>query len=924
MNVIGEIVLSQREAQRREEKYISILENPDIDYLSIKISNLYSQFVPHAHEENIEQLMARLERVYEAAMKNTFTNSDGKEESKFVNLDMEEYKDIEVTLDLFKRVLMKDKFKGLYAGIVIQNYLPDALGLIKDLYTFAKKRVQEGGAAIKIRIVKGANQEMEMTEASLRGWPLVTYSTKAQSDANFKLAMDYLLNPEVAPYVHTGVASHNLFDHALAMLLAKQRGVQKYVSTEMLEGMSEAAYKVLKQESLNVILYAPTATKETFTNAIAYLVRRFDENTAEQNFLRHSFGLRVDTPAWETLVKSYEESIEAMKSLDKRAYRTQDRNKEPIKPEIDLHAYQFKNENDTDFVLKENRVWAESIREKWINIGENGGFHAYPVVAGQTMKSGSDVVEVIDKSQYHKNVKVGSFVNASPEQMRLAIQTAKADPDKWRDKSIAQRQEILMNVAHEIRHLRGDLIGVAASLAAGNTVILKPASDAVLSAYVFCECFWRAGVSKNTLQFLPARGSDVGKHVISSDEIDFAIFTGGEESAYKILQTKPDIALSAETGGKDATIVTAMADRDQALKNVIVSAFHNSGQKCSATSLLVLEKELYDDEKFKHSLKEAVESLNTGSVWNFKNRVGSLSSLPSGNLKKSLSYLDKSEEWLVKPSYADNENPYLMKPSVRWGTSRGDFCHMNELFGPVLSVMRAENLEDAINIVNSTGYGLTSGIETLDEREIAYWKENIIAGNLYINRGTTGAIVMRQPFGGMRKSAIGSGKKAGGFNYVSQFMNIECSQMDTFESCSTEYLEQAKVFLNKESTFNKECDKAFAYACNFAYWHQEEFMREHDYAHIRGESNVIRYLGVKSVLLRLGEEYERIRFLSRENISTRVYEVASKSAKYIASAPFVAHGRVEMTHYFIEQSVTHSYHRYGNLGFQGLNLEKEL
>jgi len=1049
INVIGEIVLSEQEAQKREDKYISILQNKDIDYLSIKISNLFSQFVPHAYEYNLQKLSLRLEKIYDAAKANSFTDTNNQERYKFVNLDMEEYKDVQLTIDLFKRVLSYDKFLDLHAGIVIQTYLPDAMDLVKDLLAFAKQRVAKGGAPIKIRIVKGANQEMELTESSLRGWPAVTYTTKAQSDANFKKVMELLLREDVAPFVHTGIASHNLFDHALAMLLAKSRGVSEYVSAEMLEGMSEAAYKVLKKEGLDVILYAPTATKETFTNAIAYLVRRFDENTADQNFLRHSFGLEVDTPAWETLIKSYDDSISMIDTVDVKPYRTQDRNKIVEKELKNLNQYHFENESDTDFVLKENRIWAEAIRDKWKNIGTNGGYQAYPIVGGKELQERDDRVDVWDKSQYHQKVQVGSYVRANSEDMLQALEIAKKDPDGWREKSVQERQKILMDVAHEVRSARADLIGVAAAevgkvftetdvevseaidflnfypysvakissltgirakpkgvglvispwnfpvaipcggvaaaLAAGNTVILKPASDAVLCAYMLCQCFYKAGVSRNTLQFIPSSGEDVGKSLVPSKDIDFAIFTGGEASAYNIIKARPDLALSAETGGKDATIVTAMADHDQALKNVIVSAFHNSGQKCSATSLLVLEKELYDDEKFKLSLKEAVESLEVGSVWDFKNRIGALSNLASGNLEKSLQYLDDGEEWLLEPSYADDSNPYMMKPSVRWGTKQGDFCHMNELFGPVLSVMRAENLEDAIEIVNATGYGLTSGIETLDSREVELWKDKIIAGNLYINRGTTGAIVIRQPFGGMRKSAIGSGKKAGGFNYVSQFMTIEYDETNLYESCSNEFIDHMRVFLNRDTVFDKECHKALRHLSHFAHWYEAEFKREHDYAHIRGESNVIRYLKVHSVLLRVEDnddfvevlatlllvkmlgiqlhvsiplhsrraEYiwleskenslldkddaivredeshlissiascERVRFLNPQNVSQNVYEKLALSAKYIASTPFIAHGRIELMHYFIEQSVTNSYHRYGNLGIQGLTFK---
>ena len=1049
INVIGEIVLSEEEANKRAKKYVQLLENPDIDYLSIKISNLFSQIIPHAHEYNVQKLSTQVAKVYRAAMQNTYKDSNGENRHKFVNLDMEEYRDIETTIDVFKHVLSLKEFHTLHAGIVIQTYLPDALGYIKALFTWAKERVENGGAPIKIRIVKGANQEMELTEASLRGWPSVTYSTKAESDANFKKAMEFLLRPQVAPYVNTGIASHNLFDHALGALLAKERGVESYVSAEMLEGMSEAAYHILKKEGLNVILYAPTATKETFTNAIAYLVRRFDENTAEQNFLRHSFNLKVDTPQWEALLKTYDDAIALMPVVRETPYRGQNRITEQFSKCNDVLQYQFKNEPDTDFVLAANREWAESIQQKWQNIQELGGFHASPVIAGRSIES-EQYVKVIDKSQYHLKKIVGNYVQANKEHMHLAIETAKKDIDGWRALSVQERQKILMDVADEVRRARGDLIGIAAaevgkvftetdvevseaidflnfypysvakiaaltgvqtkgkgvglvispwnfpiaipvggiaaSLAAGNTVIFKPAADATLCGYRLCECFWNAGVSKNTLQFLPAEGADVGEYLVPSPDIDFTIFTGSDETAYKIIKARPDIALSAETGGKDATIVTAMADRDQAIKNVIVSAFHNSGQKCSATSLLVLEREVYEDEGFKQTLKEAVESLEVGSVWDFKNRIGSLVNLPRGNLKKALEYLDAGEEWLVAPSYADSDNPYMLKPSVRWGTKVSDFCHMNELFGPVLSVMCAEDLDDAIEIVNATGYGLTSGIETLDKREQDYWREKILAGNLYINRITTGAIVTRQPFGGMRKSAIGSGKKAGGFNYVSQFMNIEYKETNFYESCSNTYVEQMRTFLMRDTVFNEECEKALRHISNFVHWHEVEFLKEHDYAHIRGESNIIRYLPVKSVLLRLEEgdalseilasimaikmigaqlhislpeetkrdefiwleskkeaflgkndslrkenkaelveripTVERVRFLHPQNVTQDIYKAIASQAIYIASEPFVSHGRLELMHYFIEQSISNSYHRYGNLGVQGIVLKE--
>lgn len=1016
VNIIGEMVLGEAEADERVQKYINALQNPYIEYISIKISTIFSQINPIAHDWSVEQIGKKLEMIYDEALLR----------GKFVNLDMEEYKDLALTVDVFKKTLSQEKLKTLYAGIVLQAYLPDTLDVAKELARWAEERVCGGGAPIKIRLVKGANQEMELTEAALRGWECVTYDEKSQSDANYKVVMDYLLDKHISPCVHVGLGSHNLFDHALGMLLAKERGVLEYYGAEMLEGMSETAYNVLKKEGLEVVLYAPTATKKTFTNAIAYLVRRFDENTAPQNFLRHSFSLRVDSPSWDKLIKSYDDALEKMEGLKLTPNRTQDRTKEPLKLQADMDGYMYKSEPDTDFVLPQNRKWAQEIADKWKNVSRDGGYNAKPVAAGEESNRG-ERVEVIDKSQYSQGIKTGSYTKATSADMREALEAAKEDRDGWSLLGTKERQKILSDVAHEFRKKRGDLIGIAAAevgkvfgetdvevseaidflnfypysvrkieelegiktapkgvglvvspwnfpiaiptggiaaaLAAGNRVILKPASDAALCARMVCECFWNAGVGRNTLQYLPSDGSLAGEELVQSQDVDFVIFTGGEQTAYDMIKKRPNVHLSAETGGKDATIVTSMSDRDQAVKNVIASAFNNSGQKCSATSLLVLEDELYEDDNFKKMLLDAASSLHVGSVWELHNKIGALSSLPSGNLAKALEYLDESEEWLLKPSYADNDNPYMLKPSIRWGTKRGDFCHMRELFGPVLSVMRAKDLKDAIEIVNSTGYGLTSGLESLDEREQEYWKENLRAGNLYINRGTTGAIVIRQPFGGMGKSAIGSGKKAGGFNYVTQFMNIKGE-------------EPSPQTIDEHVAAAKEMRK------EFEHWYEREFSKEHDYANIRGESNIVRYLGVENVLLRFENDdslYEmlssvyaariagamvhislpkqvlsnalawlinnaqtllgdsgslaleneseliesikkngKIRFLKSLHVRRSIYEALADEAKHISSEPFVSCGRIELLHYFIEQSVTNSYHRYGNLGVRGV------
>lgn len=923
VNIIGEVVLGEAEAQERIDKYMKALENPNIDYLSIKISTVYSQINPIAFEQTVEDLVPRIQKIFKQAKDHPFVNSKGENEYKFVNLDMEEYRDLSITVEAFKKALEHPDLKDYSAGIVLQAYLPDAHLWQQNLTEWARKRVAEGGAPIKVRLVKGANLEMEKTEASHRGWRLATYTDKIDTDSNYKIMAEYGLRPENAKAVHLGAASHNLFELAYALELAKEFDVLPYFSLEMLEGMSEAARVAIDEVSgRHVILYAPIAGKEQFTNAIAYLVRRLDENTSEDNFMRYSFGLKVDGPEWNMLKENFINSFGNREGLfvgQKRKQNRLDEHWDDYKGGS-FYTYKFENEPDTDFILEGNREWAKKIREKWQK-SPGASLDTVPVVVGgEDLIGDREIVKKIDKSQLQQEVYCGQHAKASAEDLKKAVEIAKTDPDGWRSLSRKQRHEIFAKVAIEVRKRRGDLIGVAAaevgkvftetdvevseavdfvefysestryfsqlknlnfnptgvglvtppwnfpiaiplggvaaSLAAGNTVIIKPASDAVLCAYELCQCFWRAGVSKNTLQFVPCPGAMAEEYLIKNENIDFVILTGGESTAKKMLKARPSLHLSAETGGKDATIVTAMADREQAIKNVIHSAFSNSGQKCSATSLLVLENEVYFDRKFQEALVDAAQSMRVGSVWNFENKIGTLANKVSGELKYAIENLDEGESWVLKPEYAD-DNEYMLKPCIKWGVKEGSFCHMTELFGPCLSVMRADNLEHAINIVNATGYGLTSGIESLDEREVDYWKKNIRAGNLYVNRGTTGAIVLRQPFGGLGKSAIGAGRKVGVYNYVTQFMDVKELRRPQVTEKRTSKLAKLADRWDTDSRYADYSDQITdlqAALQSYMKNYEEEFSKSRDFFKLRGEDNIFKYLKLESVALRVCEK----------------------------------------------------------------------
>jgi RHH-type proline utilization regulon transcriptional repressor/proline dehydrogenase/delta 1-pyrroline-5-carboxylate dehydrogenase len=451
-----------------------------------------------------------------------------------------------------------------------------------------------------------------------------------------------------------------------------------------------------------------------------------------------------------------------------------------------------------------------------------------------------------------------------------------------------------------------------------------------------------------------------------------------------ILKQRPGVYLAAETGGKNATIVTAMSDRAQAIKHILHSAFSHCGQKCSATSLLILEKEVYQDTNFKKQLVDAARSYPIGSAWNFENKIGPLIRPPDEDLKRGLTQLEPGETWSLKPENI-GDNPFLWTPGIKWGVQPGSYTHTTEFFGPVLGVMQARDLDHAIEMVNQTGYGLTSGLESLDPREQQHWKDRIYAGNLYINRGTTGAVVLRQPFGGMGKSAMGAGIKAGGPNYVSQFMNFEETDLPPVDAIQNDHILlrlcnewQQKLNWGQLREFKTDLIKTIRAVKSYLYHWEQEFSQEKDYFHVRGQDNIIRYLPIGTVVVRihshdtlfdvlariaavkisgcrlmvsltnglrnpvieflenkpgkrfLGEavvkeasdndliafmpEVQRIRYAAPDRVPDAVFQAAAQTGFYIARTPVMMEGRIEMLQYLQEQSICNNYHRYGNLG----------
>ena len=1033
LNFLGEALLGEREARLRQDKYLLALESPDVEVLSVKISTIDSQILPVARADTLARLCDRLEPLYRAAARSTFTAADGRGVSKLLYLDMEEYRDLSLTAEAFMRTLARPGLERVRAGIALQAYVPDSFSWQRRISEWARGRVAAGGEPVTIRIVKGANMEMERIDAALHGWPQAPYRTKLETDANFKRMLGHALEPDQLAAVRVGIASHNLFDVAYGLVLAAARGAGDRVQFEMLEGMANHQRRALLGHTSQLLLYAPACRKEDFLNAIGYLIRRLDENTGPENFLGHAFRLTVDSDEWKLLERGFRESLVA--PVGDEPQRTQDRLRETFpEPRAERPWTDFDNEPDTDWCLEQNAGWAGASVSR--DQDERADWIVPVVVAGRE-------VEGLETRPCRDPSRPGGLVCrqavATDREVDEAVACGAADPDGWQPLSFEARTAVLGRAAQELRRARGELMrvalleggklltesdpevseavdfvefyraaarefhslpgvvargcglvvvvppwnfpiaipcgGIAAALAAGNTVIVKPASDTVLTAWEVCQCFWRAGVSRRTLQFLPCPGSGPGARLVAHPDVAAVILTGGTDTALSMLAAKPDLRLSAETGGKNATIVTAMSDRELAIRHVVHSAFGHGGQKCSATSLLLLEAEVYDDPNFRRMLCDAVESLHVGSAHLLQTRVGPLIRPPAGSLRAALTTLEPGETWAVTPRQV-GDKPNLWSPGVKYGVTPGSVTHQTEFFGPLLGVIRFEKLAEAIEIVNATGYGLTCGIHSLDDREIEVWQRGIRAGNLYVNRGTTGAIVLRQPFGGWGRSAIGPGLKAGGPNYVAGFMEFRDLEGGTTAAVVIEHPNLATLAagLSEDSTDQRLRQAIASYD---AAW-REEFSRDHDHVRLLGQDNLRRYRPFPVVCVRitpadnwfetvarvaaarvtgarvvasfapgcpsgwhdrldaltepwaagielieqpdqalavLVEQPDlRLRYAGRDRVPAGVRRMAAAVGRWIADPPVVAAGRIELLWYLREQSLSHDYHRYGNLG----------
>jgi RHH-type transcriptional regulator, proline utilization regulon repressor / proline dehydrogenase / delta 1-pyrroline-5-carboxylate dehydrogenase len=1025
-NQLGEAVLGDQEARRRLESYLRRLAEPEIRYVSVKLSSVVSQISLTGYDSTVREIREALREIYRVAVRSS------PDRPKFVNLDMEEYRDLYLTVDVFQSVLDEPEFERLEAGIVLQAYLPDSFEVLKSLVDWARKRHARTGARIKVRLVKGANLAMEQVEASLEDWPQAPYQTKLESDANYKRMMEFACRPENAAVARVGIASHNLFDIAYALLVRERRGVQSQVEFEMLEGMANAQALEVRRRSGDLVIYTPACYDAEFDSAVAYLVRRFDENTQEGSFLGALFALKEGSPEWKEQSRVFLDAcrLASDPGLNSRPNRKQDRAKQFVRASNE--GTLFHNSPNTDFSIPANRDWIREIARNW----SSRTIDTIPIQVGGRERTTEHLRDGSDPSR--PGIVAYRFARGDRNDLEEALACAEKARHEWEAIGVRGRAAVLREIAAVFERQRGETIGammldagkaareadievteaidfaeyysrsldepgwldgtafraagtvavtppwnfpyaipaggVLAALMAGNAVILKPASETVLTAWMLAKQCWDAGVPRSVLQFLPLKDGETGKALITDPRVRIVILTGGYSTAQMFQSWRPDLRLYAETSGKNSMIITASADVDLAIKDLVRGAFGHAGQKCSATSLALIQREICESPKFRHQLRDAAQSLKVGPSWNLASSVTPVIREPSGELKQGLTRLEPGEEWLLEPTMIDN-NPCLWSPGIILGVKPGSWYHKTECFGPVLGLISVADFDEALRIQNSSEFGLTGGLHSLDPEEIRVWRDKVEVGNAYINRTTTGAIVRRQPFGGWKHSCVGPGAKAGGPNYVSAMCdwreNGKPSLSSPLSGSIRELVEKLKSSLSR----NEDREALSLAAGSYMHWWEKHFSVAHDPSQLHGETNHFRYrprpfhlfraqalsteeavalplaiarvavaCALAGVELRISVDRDYPSIAALAAVTNASYRVETSEAlasttstessgSFRVSGSFtpeelgpswignlaparrevLANGRVELLNYLREQSMTEIVHRYGNI-----------
>lgn len=782
--------------------------------VSVKLTAFYSQFDPLDVEGSQAKVGTHIRTLLRRA----------KELGAAVHFDMEQYRYKDATLATLKQLLMEEEFRGRTdIGMTLQAYLRDSYQDLKDLIAWAKKR----GNPVTLRLVKGAYWDQETITARQNYWPTPVYNHKSSTDANFERMTRLLL--ENHQHLYAAIGSHNVRSQALALAITQALDIPpRNVEFQVLYGMADTIATALVKQGYRVRVYCPYGD---LIPGMAYLIRRLLENTANSSFLRQSLedrpaedllaipdwgegdadGSRV-VPAPIAPAEGEGASITRINLAADMDYAVAQHRKDANAALSSVNQQLGKAYQpliNGEFVATEETI--ESVNpcnpsEVVGRVGQISIAQAEQAMAAAkeafTLWKRTSAAEraavihkaaaLLEKRRHELNAWMvfegGKPLHQADAEVSEAIDFCRYYADEMQRLDTAINYDVAGETDRYFYRPKGVVLVISpwnfplaipvgmtvAALVTGNCALLKPAAVTAVIAAKLSEILTEAGLPQGVFQYIPGRGSTVGAHLVKHPDVNMIVFTGSQEVGCQIYADAAVLRpgqkhlkrVVAEMGGKNAIIVDESADLDQAVQGVVYSAFGYSGQKCSACSRVIVAASIY--EIFVARLVEATKSLNVGDAVHPSTQVGPV--IDASAQKKIREYIAKGKaEATLALELPAPDRGYFVGPVIFSDVDPAGVLGQEEIFGPVLAVMKAETFEDAVAIANNTNFALTGGLYSRTPSHISQAYEDFEVGNLYINRTCTGAIVARQPFGGFKLSGVGS--KAGGPDYLTQFMD---------------------------------------------------------------------------------------------------------------------------------------------------------
>ena len=821
IDLLGEAVITETEAEDYLQRYLDLIEQltdkakswkrqegidladgeeiPQVQ-VSVKLTAFYSQFDPLNPVGSKAKVCDRLRILLRKA----------EELGAAIHFDMEQYRYKDLTLQILKELLMEDEFRSRTdLGITLQAYLRDSYRDLEDLIEWAKER----GNPLTVRLVKGAYWDQETIKSLQNHWSQPVYNDKAATDLNYERMTQLLL--ENHEYLYAAIGSHNVRSQALACAIAETLEIPKRrFEMQVLYGMGDKLAQALVKRGHRVRVYSPYGD---LLPGMAYLIRRLLENTANSSFVRQN---DEEKPIQELIAPPTADNIEAELEPAPTSFAyapdtdyadTETRIKaeqalERVKQELGKTYQPLIN---GEYVTTDNYLDSVNPCRSEQLVGKVGQISV--AQAERAMEAAKAAFESWKKTDASTRAnilrKAGDLMEERRHELNawICLEVGKIIPQA--DGEVSEAIDFCRYYAAEMERLDSgknyDIAGennryfyqpkgiavvispwnfpfaiatgmTVAALVTGNCTLLKPAATSAVIAAKLTEILVEAGIPKGVFQYVPGKGSEIGTYLVEHKDTHVIAFTGSREVGCRIYAEAAKLQpgqkhlkrVIAEMGGKNAIIVDESADLDQAVAGVVQSAFGYSGQKCSACSRVIVASTVHD--AFLTRLVEATKSLNVGAADDPNIQVGSV--IDASARDRILEYIAKGkEESELALEMSAPEGGYYIPPTIFSGVASNHTIAQEEIFGPVLAVMQANDFDEALEIANGTDYALTGGLYSRTPAHIDKAAREFEVGNLYINRNITGAIVARQPFGGFKLSGVGS--KAGGPDYLLQFLD---------------------------------------------------------------------------------------------------------------------------------------------------------